>query len=482
MDILDTFEKYLNQPREQAYNVYLDEKNVKIFKVIVLVNILIFGIMLIVNIADLQTLNLALFITTFDLILLSVLRIMYRKFINVENVRKYIFVFLIVQFIAILSVDLFYPEENNKLIPPKGKEKSLIHSDSTSKNDFNISIDNKSDDSFLKYFFFFAVFVFVFRFSRVEILQLFVTGLAIPLILTIVSGQGFSPNNVIPNMMFGALFFFIAFSSEKKRRKKFFDRYNFYYDKNYENLRMKKELNYAREIQLSMLPDSEATINDLNIAGISLPASEVGGDYFDYFEISENQVGIFICDVSGHGVASGLMLSALRSSMHLILEDVSDPKIVIEKLNRMLRKTQNKKMFVTAIFAIIDLEKSKCMLYNAGHLPPYKISGESREIFKIKKHGIALGAVNNIESNGNENEVVFDFRKNDMLILYTDGLNEAMNTKKEEYGLDNLEFFLNNNADKSANNLLNSLIEDVKRFSENTVQRDDLTLLIVQRN
>ncbi len=120
-------------------------------------------------------------------------------------------------------------------------------------------------------------------------------------------------------------------------------------------------------------------------------------------------------------------------------------------------------MFVTAIFAIIDTEKNKCMLFNAGHLPPYKISGESKEIFKIKKHGVALGAMNNVDKEGG-NEVVFDFKKGDKLILYTDGVNEAMDHEKSEYGFDNLELYLNNNADKKTNELLNGLIQDVKEI------------------
>lgn len=286
----------------------------------------------------------------------------------------------------------------------------------------------------------------------------------------------------LPNLIIALMFFIIAITSERKRQKKFFGQYNIYYTKNYENIRMKKELNYAREIQLSMLPKNDAVINDLEISAISLPASEVGGDYFDYFKISETEVGFFICDVSGHGVASGLLLSGLRSCMHLILEDNTNPKFVIEKLNRMIRKTQSRKMFVTAIFAAIDLKTNKCMLFNAGHLPPYKISGESKEIFKIKKHGLALGAMNTVEKEGAANEVLFDFNKGDKLILYTDGVNEAMNESKSEYGLDNLELYLNNNADKKSNELVNGLIEDVKKFTNNSVARDDLTLLIIQRN
>lgn len=122
------------------------------------------------------------------------------------------------------------------------------------------------------------------------------------------------------------------------------------------------------------------------------------------------------------------------------------------------------------------------MLYNAGHLPPYKISGESKEIFKIKKHGVALGAMNIVEASGSNNDVVFDFNKNDKIIFFTDGANEAMNKDKSEYGIDNLENYLNDNSDKKASDLLNGLISDIKNFTKESVQRDDLTLLIVQRN
>jgi sigma-B regulation protein RsbU (phosphoserine phosphatase) len=153
----------------------------------------------------------------------------------------------------------------------------------------------------------------------------------------------------------------------------------------------------------------------------------------------------------------------------------------MEKLNRMIRKTQSRKMFVTAVIAIIDTENNKCRLFNAGHLPPYKISGESGEIFKIKKHGIALGAMNYVDITDDDNEVVIDFNKGDKIIFYTDGVNEAMKSNNDEYGLDNLEYFLNNNSQLDSEKLLSELLKDVKKFTGNSVQRDDLTLLIIQR-
>jgi sigma-B regulation protein RsbU (phosphoserine phosphatase) len=207
----------------------------------------------------------------------------------------------------------------------------------------------------------------------------------------------------------------------------------------------------------------------------------VGGDYFDYFKLSDNKLGVFICDVSGHGVASGLMLSGLRSCMHLILEDEDEPRIVMEKLNRMVRKTQQRKMFVTAVFALIDTEKGECRLFNAGHLPPYKISGDAGEIFKIKKHGITLGAIDSLTIPEADSEVIFDFNKGDKIVFYTDGVSEAMDKIKQEYGFDRIEEILQQNTDKSPEELVTILNNDVRDFMGQSEQIDDLTILIIGR-
>jgi serine phosphatase RsbU (regulator of sigma subunit) len=481
--ILETFDKYLDVSRDQAYNQYLDERNLKTFRVFLFIFEFVFLIGLIVNIVDTKSFNVALILTIINILVIGIILISYKKYFRISNIRRSIFIFLILQLLMTISVDLFYPNDNSV-----ETSETIIH-DGNSKSappierkGVTVSMGTQGDESYFSYIIIFTSVIMAFRFSRTEILQLFSIGFGVPLLVSLLFNAKFTPGGSIPPVILGLIFFVVAFTSERKRQRKFYEQYDFSYRKNYENIRMKKELNHAREIQLSMLPENNATIGELEISATSIPASEVGGDYFDYFKISEKEVGIFICDVSGHGVASGLLLSGLRSCMHLILEDHSNPKIVIEKLNRMIRKTQSRRMFVTAIFAIIDTEKNKCMLFNAGHLPPYKISGESKEIFKIKKHGVALGAMNNVENADTDNAVVFDFKKGDKLILYTDGINEAMNNEKTEYGLDNLELYINSNADKKTNDLLNGLLGDVKRFTNNSFQRDDLTLLIIQRN
>lgn len=481
----EAFDQYLTFPRVEAYNLSMDKKNIKTFKVVLNIFIIISVISIAINIGTKQTFNFALVLSLINLITLVSFRIIYKRFFNTGNIRRSIFIFMIFQLLMTISINIFYPNDEDDVNESKTKSKKeqiIQQKDTVNSDGLTINVNTDNNNSVFDYFFMFSIMVLVFRFSRQEIIQLFIIGLSVTLIIMFSVNAEFTPDNIIPYLILGILMFTISFAGEKKHQKRFYEQYDFQYNKNYENLRMKKELDYAREIQLSMLPKNEAVIGDIEIAALSVPASEVGGDYFDYFKISDNEIGVFICDVSGHGVASGLLLSGLRSCMHLILEDNTNPGIIIEKLNRMIRKTQNRKMFVTAIFAIIDTEKNKCILYNAGHLPPYKISGESKEIFKIKKHGIALGAMSLSDPLGNENEVTIDFKMNDKIIFYTDGINEAMNSKKEEYGLDNLEFYLNNNADKKANELLNGLVGDVKKFTGDSYQRDDITLLIVQRN
>lgn len=494
IEFLESFDHYLTLPREQAYNEFMDSKNLGILRVMMMVFASIMSIVLIVNIAVHQTFNFSLVITLLYVLALVWCIVFYKKLFNLSNIRRSVIIFLLMQLLMFAVVDLTFPDDpddteevsekkESKDEQKSGEQKKDGEKKSGDKEEEGTSLTIKTGgkDSYEEYIIFFAILLMIFKLPRQQMLQLFAIGFSVPLLLGFFTNDSVSWAKTLPNTIFGLILFAIAFSNEKGRQKKFFEHYDFQHRKNFESIRMKRELNYARDIQLSMLPKGEAVINSVGIAGVSIPASEVGGDYFDYFKISDHETGVFICDVSGHGVASGLMLSALRGSMHLILDDTSNPKIVVEKLNKMIRKTQSRKMFVTAVLAIIDTSENKCRLYNAGHLPPYRISGETGEIFRIKKHGIALGAMGTVDKTDSDNLVTLDFKKNDKIILYTDGVNEAMNSVRDEYGLDNLELFLNANSTRSAKELLDGIVADVKKFCGASVQRDDLSLLIIER-
>jgi serine phosphatase RsbU (regulator of sigma subunit) len=477
-DLSYTFDNYLDLSQGDAYNLYRDEKNVVILKRLAIVIAIVFGITFIVAVTQKGFFN---FVTLTHLIIFLaafIFILVYKKTVNISNIRRYLFIAVVTIIIARTSVEII-----KRITVPESEKKANVEKVEKSSKDFNITIKEDEDeaDNVASMIFFFCLMIVFFKLSRNEIVQLFTLAFGIPIITELLIYNNFSLWDKVTSLFIVIIFFIFAYSAETKRKRKFLAKLTSYSKRHFETHRMKKELDYAREIQLSMLPAGKAKFGDLEISATSVPTYEVGGDYFDYFKISENLIGVFICDVSGHGVASALLLSGLRSCMHLILEDTTNPKEVFIKLNRMIRKTQNKKMFVTAVFALIDLEKNTCSLFNAGHLPPYKISGNSNELFKIKRHGITLGAVDDISKDMGETEVVFDFNINDKLVLYTDGVSEAMNSYKSEYGFDKLELFLNSNADKCPSELLDALLSDVGKFTSDTEQKDDMSIMILGR-
>ncbi|MBN8570491.1 MAG: PP2C family protein-serine/threonine phosphatase [Ignavibacteria bacterium] len=478
----------------------------KILKGVMWGVIIFFAISFIVTLAEGHAFTWKASILLADLIVLVSSLILYKKIFNVKNIRKYVYYFFIVHvviliFIGLLNGNVTNAKKNsstkNKKTTESVKKDSAGVQDSAAlkenivktKTDSNSGSttlkigtpnENDNDSEISPFIFFFCIALIVFRLTRNEIFQISAIFFLPPIIVDVFILKTGEFNNIIPTAITAAMFMGLAVFVEYRRKKKFYSEYDVMYRKNFDNIRMRKELEYAQQMQLSMLPERFAVINNLEISAISIPATEVGGDYYDYFKLSEDKIGVFICDVSGHGVASALLLSGIRSCMHLILEETNDPKIIFTKLNRVIRKTQSRKMFVTAIFAVIDMKESKCTLYNAGHLPPYKISGESNEIYKLKKHGITLGATDNIYADESK-EVVIDFKKNDKLILYTDGVNEAQNEKRDEYGIDKIEEFLNSNSDKKTTQIIDDLVADVNKFTQNKIQSDDLTIIAIER-
>jgi len=488
LDLSLSFEKYLQLPKEEALNGYSDDKNLKSLSYILIIVSGIFMITTIVYIVEFGFLSLPSIFSLLAFLSPLLLRIFFGNIFSKKNVRRAVYIFLIsfmatfmlVHFLADISKPVKESVNITKEIPTKPLDTKIQQESNDDEPD--ITIDTKvNSDSYTDIIFLFCLSILFFRLTQNELIQLFLIGFGLTFAVQFIFKGNISSGN-IPNLVFSVIFCSIALLSESKYRKKFYKQYDYLQTRHSDSIRIKQELNYAREMQLSMLPERNAKIDDIEISAVSIPATEVGGDYFDYFKISENKTGIFICDVSGHGVVSALLLSGLRSCMHLILEDTSNQREVFNKLNRMIRKTQNRRMFVTAIFAVIDIKENTCSLFNAGHLPPYKISGESNELFKIKKHGLTLGAMDILEQNEGESEVIFEFKKNDKLIFYTDGLSEAMDPAKREFGFERIENYLNSNADLSSDKLLESLQKCVNEHTKNTPQKDDLTILVIGRN
>jgi len=472
------FDRYLDYPKEDAYRVHQDEKNFSFLKIILIVYSVITGFVLMATFFDGEVeYDSYAYFMSFAVSLL--LRIFYSRIFTLKNIRKRLYILIIASLIAFLASNMLSSllgDETAPLKKPAVQEKIETRDDEGL--NLKVDTDKKSSSDIIV---FLALIMILLRFPKNDIVQLYSLIFGLPLITDLIYFGNFELLSKLPAAISVVMCFVISYSAETKRQKKFHRQYDSYLRRHSESVRMKKELNYAREIQLSMLPESVKSIGDLHIAATSIPANEVGGDYYDYFRISDTKTGIFICDVSGHGVASALLLSGLRSCMHLILEDTSNPKEIFSKLNRMIRKTQSRKMFVTAVFAVIDSAGNVCTMFNAGHLPPYKISGDSNELFKIKRHGITLGATDNFINSDEDDLVTFDFKKGDRLLLYTDGIIEAMNSRKDEYGFERLENYLYAHAESSPPELLDGLVKDVNHFAGDSELIDDISILVLSR-
>ena len=485
MDLSLKYDNYISLPKDEAYTYYCDELTNKSLKWLLIALTVVFGIgALAVGAEDLFRVKFFFYLFSFLSLLLFLLY--YKHIFSVKKIRKNFYIIFISAIFLFTGETIF----ENLIINSDNeinKTEEVIEKDNVIRKDTvggtRITIKNNNETSFLNISFLFALVIFVSVYvSRTEYIQFYSIAYGIPFISQLVLIRRFDFDEFIVHTLLIGILLVISLTRENKKRNTFIKQYDYFKRKDHDASRMRKELDYAREIQIAMLPEAFKKIGSIEVASNSTPAMEVGGDYYDYFEISENETGFFICDVSGHGVASALMLSGLRSCMHILIEDSSNPKEIFNRLNRMVRKTQNRKMFVTAVFAVINTKENTCTLFNAGHLPPFKIDGKTNEILKIKRHGVTLGALDYIAAETEESEVKISFNINDKLIFYTDGVTEAMNRSKEEYGFHRLEELLYTIPDKSPEYILNSIISSVNNFSEGIEQRDDMTIMVISRN
>ena len=228
-----------------------------------------------------------------------------------------------------------------------------------------------------------------------------------------------------------------------------------------ESTRMRGELHDAREIQLSMLPKKAPDLNWLDYSSISLPASEVGGDFFEYFVLSDSRLVVAIGDVAGHGVASGLVLSGVRSGLHLLREELTDPLGVLGKLNRMIRETAPTRMFVTLQVALLDYGVKRLTVANAGHPPLIRVADSKNRVEAVGSSGLPLGT-------GLEpglSEVSEPMETGDTLIFYTDGVPEIRDFRGESFGEERLHREVRRSArGSSARRVRDSILNSVSSF------------------
>ena len=248
-----------------------------------------------------------------------------------------------------------------------------------------------------------------------------------------------------------------------------------------ERERLKKEMEIAAKVQLSLLPKEEPKIPGYEISAISIPAVEAGGDYFDFVKLGGNKTGIAIGDVSGKGVGAAIYMTLTKGILQAHAEEDISPKNVLGKVNRLLYKTIEKNSFVSMFYAILDVNQNKIVYARAGHNPGIltsQISGGTQLLFS---KGMALGLEEGQIFSSTLSEEEFELKPGDVCVLYTDGFTEAMNDKNELYGEDRLIHLIEQNRNLSAKELVDLILREVRKFVDNYPQHDDMTIVILKR-
>jgi len=239
---------------------------------------------------------------------------------------------------------------------------------------------------------------------------------------------------------------------------------------------MQDEVRVASQIQNGLLPKSAPQINGYDLAGISIPAQMVGGDYFDFIDLEDHQFGICLGDVTGKGMPAALLMANLQATMRGQSLATSSAKECVSCANKLLVKNTDPGKFVTLFYGILNTQSHHFLFCNAGHDFPFLIS-KNAEASRLDTGGTVLGFM--VDSQYQEETIIF--KPGDCLVIYSDGITETMNSFGEDFGEDRVFQIIDKNKDATAAELIEKILAGVEHFSEGAERIDDITLVIVKR-
>jgi sigma-B regulation protein RsbU (phosphoserine phosphatase) len=234
-----------------------------------------------------------------------------------------------------------------------------------------------------------------------------------------------------------------------------------------------QEYEEAREIQQGLMPKQIPQIPGVEISGSWQPARIVGGDYFDVFRFSERRVGLCIADVSGKGMPAALLMSNLQAVVKALASENSFPKELVEKVNRVMCRNTTEAKFITLFYGLLDVDGKTLRYVNAGHNAPILTRKDGAQV-RLEEGGLILGIFQ--EHSYEESEI--ELRPGDRLIMFTDGISEAVDGEGVEFGEKRMAELSCGARQLSAEALRRRLLERVTEFCAGRFE-DDVTLLVV---
>ncbi len=247
-------------------------------------------------------------------------------------------------------------------------------------------------------------------------------------------------------------------------------------EREHQQERLRREMEIAQTVQQGLLPKTFPTIPGYEVHGASTAAREVGGDFYDIIPVSDGHYGIVIADVADKGLGAAMFMVMCRSLLYSCAQRQLSPSKVLAELNAQILEFSTSDMFVTVFYGVLDTAARTLTYCNAGHNPPahFRAAGESIEL--ITTAGMALGVIDDISAD----EASLELGPNDRVLLYTDGITEAIDPAEEQFGIDRLRDVLCRTRDEDAEQTVRHVLDEVNEFAAGQPQFDDMTLLVVR--
>jgi len=238
--------------------------------------------------------------------------------------------------------------------------------------------------------------------------------------------------------------------------------------------RLSRELNLAREIQMSLVPARALHFGPWEALGRIVPARQVGGDAFDYFALGSGRFGVAIADVSGKGIPAALLMSSVQASLRAYCDGRARIPEALRLINQSVARTAASGKFITFFYGEVDFERGRLTYSNAGHNYPL-VRRADGSLVELKEGGLPLGILENTPYLQGE----LPFGAGDALLLYSDGISEALNARGEEFGEDRLKRAWETRGASPPAQVIEGLLSEVEAFRGRALQSDDMTLVVV---
>jgi phosphoserine phosphatase RsbU/P len=244
---------------------------------------------------------------------------------------------------------------------------------------------------------------------------------------------------------------------------------------------MDSELKNAREVQRILLPQCDPLVSGFRISGTNLPARIISGDYYDYIDLGEQRFGIAIADVSGKGVPAGLLMAMCRSALRSVAPGETSPSKVLGAVNRQLFPDIREDMFISMAYGILNETNGKLTLARAGHDPALWYRRETGKVELLRSPGLALGIDDGAVFERVTRDQELQLKSGDCVLFYTDGVKEAVDGREEEFGMERMSEAFRMAAPLGSEIVLSRMQEELKHFTGDGPQMDDITLVAIEK-